>query len=143
MAEGISLLSHLIGMLAPRIEETATEALGYILSKSAKSRDALDDLVPSGVGQVASVAEVTTQSYREDGKRVDLIGKDEDKVERVLNEANFRAELQPVQPIAYLNRLTGGVPTALLFVVPEDRIRLLWRELRQRLSDADLGFSEN
>ena len=60
MAEGISPLSHLTGMLAPRIEKTATEALGNIIRKSAKSREGLDDLVPSGVGQVVSVAEVTT-----------------------------------------------------------------------------------
>ena len=64
-------------------------------------------------------------------------------MERVLIEAKLRAELQPAQPVAYLNCLTGDVPTTLLFVVPEDRIRLLWRELRQILSDADLGFSEN
>ena len=142
MAEGITLLSHLTGMLTPRIEETATEALGYILRKSAKSREGLDDLVRSGAGQVAPVAEVTTQSYRDDGTRVDLIGRDEYEVERVLIEAKFRAELQPTQPVAYLNRLTGDGPTVLMFVVPEDRIRLLWRDLRQRLSDAELGFAE-
>ena len=96
----------------------------------------------SGVRDVAPVAEVITQSYREGGTRVDLVGIDEEKVERVLIEAKFRADLQPTQPTAYLNRLTGDGATVLLFVVPEDRSQLLWPDLRNRLSHADMGFSD-
>ena len=130
-------------MLTSRIEDTASQALGYILRKSPKCREALDDLVRTGVTNVAPIEEIRNQSFRNDGTIPDLVGVSEDKVERVLIEAKFRADLQPTQPVAYLNRLTeNSGPTVLLFVVSEEKTRTLWLQFRKRLLEASLIFSE-
>ena len=143
MADSDTLLAHLTGMLTSRIEDTASQALGYILRKSPKCREALDDLIRSGVKDVAAIGEVRNQSFRNDGTIPDLVGLDENRVERVLIEAKFRANLQPTQPVAYLNRLTENAgPTVLLFVVSEEKTRTLWKQFRDRLDGSGLSFSE-
>ena len=112
------------------------EALGYILKKSSASREALDDVVRTGVRNVNPVAKVRTQAIGRDGTRPDLVGVDEDKVERVLIEAKFWAELTDRQPVAYLDRLPVDGPAVLLFVAPDERIGTLWHELQRRAEAA-------
>ena len=145
MADSNTLLVHLSRGFTNRTEEVATEALGFIFDKSAASREALDDVVRSGVSGVAPVSKVLTQKQDwGDGTRPDLSGMDEGNTERVLIEAKFRADLTARQPNDYLDRLPEEGLSVLMFVVPEDRIARLWPELRQRadrrgkkLSDID------
>ena len=136
MTENATLLGHLTPMLTNRIEEIATEALGYIMSKSSSSKEALNDIVESAVENVNPVTHVLTQKVGSDGTRPDLVGMDESKAERVLIEAKFGAELTPRQPNAYLDRLPADTNSVLLFVVPKERVKHLWPALRSRIISA-------
>lgn len=142
MAENETLLAHLSPLFTHRIEEIATAALGYILKNSAPAREGLDDVVRSGVQGVSPVREVRTQAQRQDRTRPDLSGLDEGKTERVLIEAKFRAGLTPRQPNAYLDRLPADGTSVLLFVVPEERIKRLWVDLRGLAEGAGKKLSE-
>lgn len=136
MADNDTLLAYLSPWFTAQNENIAVEALGYILKKSSASLEALDDVVRTGVRNVNPVAEVRTQAVGRDGTRPDLVGVDEGKVERVLIEAKFWAELTDRQPVAYLDRLPVDGPSVLLFVAPDERIGTLWRELRRRAEAA-------
>ena len=136
MTENDTLLGYLTPMLTNRVEEIATEALGYIMSKSPSSKEALNDIVESAVDNVSPVTHVLTQKIGLDGTRPDLVGMDENNAERVLIEAKFGADLTPRQPNAYLDRLPAETNSVLLFVVPKERVRYLWPELRSRILSA-------
>ena len=142
MANGTTLLAHLSRLFSPQTENVAVEALGYVLNKYAATRDGLDDVVRSGVGDVRPIVKVRTQVSNPDGTRPDLVGIDEDGAERVLIEAKFWADLTPRQPAAYLDRLPDDKPAVLLFLVPEERIASLSLQLRERAQSAGKTLSE-
>ena len=142
MADSETLLAYLVPRLTAGVENAATDALAYILTKSAKSREALDDLVRSGVEGVESIAQVRTQSVGKGGTIPDLVGVDENGEERVLIEVKFQADLQPTQPNGYLNRLPVNGPAILMFLVPEDRVKSLWDRLRTRINGAGQTLQE-
>ena len=54
---------------------------------------------------------------------------DANGTERVLIEAKFWAALTDNQPVSYLDRLSGSVPSVLMFVVPLQRMETLWPEV--------------
>ena len=68
-----TVLAHLARWFPSRAENAATDALAYVLNRSAKAREALDDLIRSGVENVASVVRVRTQVVGPDGTRPDLL----------------------------------------------------------------------
>ena len=138
MAADSTLLAYLVPRVTPSTENTAIEALGYILSQSAACRGALRDVLRSGGSEIGPIARVATEVSGEKGGRPDLAGFDEHGRERMLIEVKFWAGLQPGQPNAYLKRLiqsnaTG--PSALLFVAPAARLETLWAEVRRRARD--------
>ena len=135
-----TLLAHLTPMLTDRVEDTAVEALGYILSKSPSSRSVLNRVLQSAAAGLNSIEQVRTQVTGETGERPDLVGFDAEDKERVLIEAKFWAGLTENQPNGYLERLPNDGPAALLFVAPEARRDTLWAEL-QRRSTAQLSDS--
>ena len=139
----------LLGDLAYKFggaETTATETLGYILSRSEAAdaaRNALRDMIGGAdVGQIARAA--TEVEINVEGKpaRVDLVGFDEGNAKRALIEVKFWAGLTENQPNTYLKELlknTNDKPSVLLFVAPVLRQETLWPELL-RLADGG-GFS--
>lgn len=141
----------LLGDLAYKFggaETTATETLGYILSRSDAAdaaRNALRDTIRTvgvDVGQIARAA--TEVEIEVEGKqaRVDLVGFDEGNAKRALIEVKFWAGLTENQPNTYLKELLKNAtdkPSALLFVAPVLRQETLWPELL-RLAGAG-GFS--
>ena len=141
----------LLGDLAYKFggaETTATETLGYILSRSDAAdaaRNALRDTIRMGGVDVGQVARVATEVPIEvEGKeaRVDLVGFDEGNAIRALIEVKFWAGLTENQPNTYLKELLKNAdtkPSALLFVAPVLRQETLWPELL-RLADVG-GFS--
>ena len=138
MAADSTLLAYLVPRVTHSTENTAIEALGYILSQSAACRGALRDVLRSGGSEIGPIARVATEVSGEKGGRPDLAGFDEHGRERLLIEVKFWAGLQPGQPNAYLKRLiqsnaTG--PSALLFVAPAARLETLWAEVRRRAQD--------
>ncbi|MDE2989793.1 MAG: hypothetical protein OXU21_01825 [Chloroflexota bacterium] len=145
MAVDSTLLAYLVPRVTHSTENTAIEALGYILSRSAACRGALRDVLRSGGSQIGAIARVETEVSDEKGGRPDLAGFDEHGRERLLIEVKFWAGLQPGQPNAYLKRLiksdaTG--PSALLFVAPAARLETLWDEVRRRAEAAEVEVSE-
>lgn len=129
--EGASILAYLASRLTSQTEVLATEALGYILSRSTASRRALHQLVHRTDGQAGpSYTQVQTEVAGEDNERVDLVAFDESGTERLLIEAKFWAGLTDNQPNTYIKRLRkGGDPSVLLFVAPRTRIETLWPKL--------------
>ena len=143
MAESWTLLADLIPRLTNRIEDSAVEALGFILKESQASLAALNSLVRTGGVIMPEIVRVRTQVSGDEGTRPDLVGFDAEGKERLLIEAKFWAGLTDNQPNAYLARLPDDSPAALLFVAPEARIPALWPELEHRvgkkLESADSG----
>ena len=135
MAADSTLLAYLVPRVTHSTENTAVEALGFILSRSAACRGALRDVLRSGGSEIGPIARVETQVSDEKGGRPDLAGFDEHGAERVLIEAKFWAGLQPGQPNGYLRRLIqadAAGPSALLFVAPKARSETLWAEVRRQ-----------
>ena len=141
----------LLGDLAYKFggaETTATEALGYILSRSDAAdaaRDALRETIRTEGADVGPIARAATEvpiEVEEKQARVDLVGFDEGNVKRALIEVKFWAGLTENQPNTYLKELlknTNDKPSVLLFVAPVLRQETLWPELL-RLADGG-GFS--
>ena len=137
-----SLLAHLAYKFSGQTETTATEALGYILSRSEAARNALRDTLKTGGADVGPIARVQTEVIGKKMERIDLSAYNEADEERVLIEAKFWASLTGNQPSEYLNRLPNdGKPSALLFVAPEMRLESLWSHIRERAEES--GFALN
>lgn len=134
MADGRdSLLAHVAWKFTGQTETLATEALGYILSRSVASREALREMLRDGGADVAPLARVATEVIGKKDERLDLVAFDEQGSERVLIEVKFWAGLTSKQPEEYLERLPrDGDAAVLLFVVPEQRLVTLWAEICRR-----------
>ena len=132
-ADQISLLAHLAYKFGGQTETIATEALGYILSRSAAARNALRDTIRTGGVDVGPIARVGTEVVGDKMERIDLSAYNDAGEERVLIEAKFWAGLTGNQPSEYLKRLPNDdEPAALLFVAPEMRLETLWPHIRGR-----------
>ena len=128
-----SVLAHLAWKFTGQTETLATEALGYILSRSVAAREALRETLRTGGADVAPLARVATEVIGKKDERLDLVAFDERGSERVLIEVKFWAGLTRQQPETYLERLPrDGDPAVLLFVAPEQRLVTLWAEIRRR-----------
>ena len=136
-----SVLAHVAWKFPGQTETVATEALGYILSRSVSSRAALRETLRTGGADVPPLARVATEVTGQQGERLDLVGFDESNAERVLIEVKFWAGLTHNQPNTYLSRLPkDGEAAVLLFVAPEQRLETLWVEIRRRAATCfDLG----
>ncbi len=137
-----SLLAHVAWRFTGQTETLATEALGYIISRSVAAREALRETIRTGGADVGALTNVATEVIGEQGERVDLVASDDEGSERVLIEVKFWAGLTSKQPEEYLKRLArAGKPAVLLFVAPEHRLVTLWAEVRRRAEedDWDLG----
>ncbi len=133
MPDRDTLLAYLVSSFPGNTENIATEALSYIFNHSDASLEACNDVVRSGVCQVNPITVVKTQMIGSDGTCPDLVGFDETGAERVLIEVKFWAELTPHQPNRYLKRLPDDGPAVVMFLVPEERVQLLWPRLKDRL----------
>lgn len=137
-----SLLAHVAWKFTGQTETLATEALGYILSRSVAAREALREMLRDGSADVGALTRVATEVIGEQDERLDLVASDAQGSERVLIEVKFWAGLTDNQPHTYLKRLPrDGDPTVLLFVAPEQRLVTIWVEIRRRAKEAgwDLG----
>ena len=98
MAEEKSLLAYLVPKLTTSLEDTATEALAFILNKSALCRDALNSLLRDGDFSLAPIALVRTQISYPYGQRPDMVGYDGSRVARLLVESNFGLSSSRTRP---------------------------------------------
>ena len=133
MAEVTTLLAHLVPKLTNRVEDEATNALAFILNKSAACRGALDHLLRDGDFNPEPIARVNTQVTDQDGSRPDMAGYDQEDVKRLLVEAKFWAPLGRQQASGYFGQLEATGPGVLLFIAPDSRIEPLWAEIRRQM----------
>ena len=130
------ILAHLLG----QSERAATQGLAYLLRDPDLASAFVRLLAPAGLeffilGRIQAEEQLSET-------RPDLTVHDSDGRIRILVENKFWAGLTESQPVAYLNRLTETGPTALVFVVPEQRIPGLWTELEHRCHEGQIRLED-
>lgn len=136
----MSVLAHVVhGAQQP--EPAATQALTYILkSNLVLTRSAVDLL------RIANIefepGRVDAEQVFEDSKP-DLTIYDEDGRLRMFIENKFWAGLTKAQPVSYLNKLPQDIPSALVFIVPYQRVPTVWSELEQRCHNNGFEWNGN
>ena len=135
MTMNTSLFAQILPMFTNQTERAGTEALRHILQRSEPARNALEHMVRAVGVEVDSLMQFRTEAIGDEGERVDLVCYDEHGTERLLIEAKFWAGLTDNQPNTYLARLPEDTHSALIFVVPAQRIETLWPELCRRAEE--------
>ncbi len=145
MADNDTLMAYLVPRLTGGVEDAATEALAYILNKSAGARRALDDLLRQDGFAIEPIARVRTQVSCEDGCIPDMAGYDQDGRTRLLVESKFWAAFGDGQVRQYARHLDQPGPAVLLIIGPEVRRQTLWTEAKRQMSEVgeleDIGSS--
>ena len=126
----------LLGYLVPRIssnraEPAATQALAYLLKASPDIATAFVDAV-GRTGIAAFTPGRIAAEEKQGSDFPDVTIRDSDGVVRILVENKFWAGLTDAQPLAYLKELPSDASSALVFVVPYQRMYSLWGELREK-----------
>lgn len=134
----MSLLGYLIPRIAKSEEPAATRALAYLLNESADIAQAFVDAV--GRTGITTFTPGRIAAEEQHGDHVpDLTVRDTGGVVRILVENKFWAGLTDAQPVAYLEALPDDASSALVFIVPHQRVHGLWGELRDRCGRDALG----
>jgi hypothetical protein len=123
------ILGHLAQRFAVSEENIATEALTWLLRRSAAARVALVGYARAVGADVPDELTFIGQVGSPDTGRPDVVGLDASSRERLLIEAKFAAALTEQQPRGYLKRLPLDVDGVLLVVTPTVRLPTLWVEL--------------
>lgn len=132
MVQESTLLAYLVPRLTNRGEDTATDALSFILNKSPACREALDFLLRDGDFHVGPLNSLQTQVTDDDGSRPDMVGYDEDGKKRLIVESKFWASLLQGQASGYIGQLEEG-PGILMFIAPGTRLETLWGEIKRQM----------
>ena len=141
MPEEFTLLAYLVPRLTNRVEDTATDALAFILNKSPACRDALGMLLMEGEGtyHLDALASFDTQVTYKDGSRPDMVGYDQEGGKRLLVESKFWATLLEGQASGYFDQLEDAGPGVLLFIAPTTRLEILWGEITRQIEGGQDG----
>ena len=117
-----SLLAYLYPRIRGSQEDVATLSLSYLLTQS--------DILCSAFTKALSMhlhlspdtsIHYNTQVIGQQRERPDIVGVDENGVERIICEAKFFAALTENQPNGYLRRLAGIENSGLIFLCPDSR----------------------
>jgi hypothetical protein len=119
-----------------RVEDTATDALAFILNNSEASRKAFNALLREGGFVLEPLVRFETQVTYENGSRPDMNGYDNSGAKRLLVESKFWASLLQGQASGYFDQLDEEGPGLLLFIAPESRLVTLWAEIERQMADA-------
>ena len=133
MDDESSLLAYLVPRLTSRGEDTATDALAFILNKSEACRRALESLLSDQDFVIGPLTRFQTQVTYEDGSRPDMVGYDRGDTVRLVVESKFWAALLEGQASGYLGQLEESGPGILLFIAPDTRIKTLWVEIMRQM----------
>ena len=128
-----SLLGQFYNRIKGSQEDIASESLTYILKKSIKSRQTINKIVNLNTGLNFTDLSYKTQNVGAKLERPDISGINESGKETLIIEAKFWASLTSNQPNEYLNRL--GENSALIFLVPTLRIRAIYEEVLNRITE--------
>lgn len=133
-----TVFSHIVQKrLSRENENVATEALAYILGYSPAARNGMMKLLR---GIAPDLPDLRFQAQQTEGNnRPDMWGYDKADP-RVFIENKFWANLTENQPVSYLESLAKcKQPNVLLFVVPEQRVDMMWRGVGRKLKDARIS----
>lgn len=133
MTQEPTLLAHLAPRLTSQVEDAATDALAFILNRSAACRVALDRFIWDGDFGPEPITRVETQVTYEDGSRPDMVGYDQGGSKRLLVESKFWASLLQGQASGYFRQLEKDGPAVLMFIAPANRIETLWAEIKRQM----------
>ena len=141
MPQESTLLAYLVPRLTNRVEDTATDALAFILEKSPACRDALGLLLREGEGayHLDTLASFDTQVTYKDRSRPDMVGYDQQGGKRLLVESKFWATLLEGQASGYFDQLEAAGPGVLLFIAPTTRLEILWGEITRQMENGPDG----
>lgn len=135
-----TVLAHLTLKLTSQRENAATEALAFLLNRSAAARAALARQLSPGTGDVPKINRVATQPRVGDESRPDLVLLDEAGLTLGFVEAKFWAALTDAQPVSYLERLRENGGGMLVILAPQRRLPLLAAEIKERCQRAQLAI---
>ena len=137
MSQESTLLSFIAQRHTIGLEDVATDALCFILSRSCSAREALSELLGDDDRPIP-IAKARPWSPDAHGAIPDLACLDEDHNLVALIESKFWAPLTSNQPVTYWQGLPAHKRTVLLFLAPDYRVDqgTLWNELEARLRDA-------
>lgn len=140
-----TVFGHLAHQFAIHPENLATEALSFILqTPSATSRAFTEFLRPIGLNCPGGLF-FETQHAGLEQSIPDMKCRDDKGQLRVIVENKFWAGLTDNQPVTYIHELFDTPPVgaaALLFVVPETRLQLVWNEVVTRCKDAGIAVGK-
>ena len=146
MTDNDSLLNYVAQRNTTGLEDAATNALSFILSRSASAMETLSDFLGGDRGPLP-IATANPWGVDAHGAVPDLACFDGDGTVVALIESKFWAELTAHQPATYWKRLPEDRPAVLLFLAPEYRVDQgsLWDELVDRLRDTgqELGPADS
>jgi hypothetical protein len=137
-----TVFSHVVQQrLSQESENIATEALSFILGSSEEARNGMLKLLR---GALPELPRLWFRTQEMDGNsRPDMWGNDDEGKPHVFLENKFWAGLTEQQPVSYLKILeTQRHPTAMLVVVPSERVGTVWRELSKRLAGAGISTTD-
>ena len=145
MVDNNTLLSFIAQRHTRDLEDVATNALFFILSRSTCAKRALSDFLGDERGPLP-IAKAQPWLADAHGAVPDLACLDEDDNLVALIESKFWAPLTPKQPVHYWKGLPDDGQAVLLFLAPDYRIDpgSLWDDLEDRLRHAghELGPAE-
>ena len=132
-----TLLSFIAHRHTIGLEDVATDALCFVLSRSEAARAALADCLGDG-GAALPIADAQSWLANEHGAVPDLACVNAGGEVVALIESKFWAPLTRHQPVTYWEALPTDKPSALLFLAPDYRVNQgsLWNELTERLQRA-------
>ena len=126
-----SLLGQFYNRIKGSQEDIASEGLTYILKKSIRARQSINQIVNLNTGLEFSDLSYQTQNVGDKLERPDVSGTDINGKEVLLIEAKFWAALTNNQPNTYLKRLKEN--SVLIFLVPTLRVRAVFDEVLRRI----------
>ena len=137
MADARTLLSFVVGNHTLGLEDAATDALSFILSRSDSAKGALANFLENE-GRSLPIEKAETWMADSHGAIPDMALLDGSGQVVGLIECKFWASLTHHQPVTYWERLPVDRPAVLLFLAPESRVNesSLWDELVDRLGEA-------
>ena len=136
----MSVLAYVIDRGALAAEPAATQALAYILNSNPEVARAFVGMLYDANIDFEPGRIEAEQGHGE--ARPDLTVQDSDGHVRVFVENKFWAGLTAAQPVTYLKEMRQEPPSALLFIVPEQRMASVWNELKSRCGEAGLEWAD-
>ena len=134
MSNSDTLLSFIAQRHTFGLEDVATDALSFVLSRSAPALKSLSEFLGDEHCPLP-IAKAQTWLTDAHGAIPDLDLLDEDDNLVALIESKFWATLTHHQPVTYWEQLPSDKRAVLLFLAPSERLDDLWCELETKLCD--------